>query len=524
MSRFSFESSPLAISSAVTKEGDFRLTVLTERLIRIEKGTFTDEATQTVWNRCFDKVQFHIKKERHIWVLKTDCCQFHIDTKRCSIKKLYINGESVTLGGKSAALPGTARTLDMTNGFVKMGRGLMSRSGVGFLDDSASLVLRQDGKIYPREKTRDIYVFAYGKDYRACMKAFYKLTGMPPLIPKFAFGNWWSRYKSYSQKEYMELMDEFEKRSIPLTVATIDMDWHWTDVKERFGKEAAPTPGKNIQDRLYALINPGWTGYSWNTELFPEWKEFLKWLHEEKRLAVTLNVHPSQGVRFFEDCYPAMCKRMGVSPEGKETIEFDLTDDKFTEAYFDILHHSFEEEGVDFWWIDWQQGKNSKMKGLDPLWALNHYHSLDIARAGKRSIILSRFSGWGSHRYPLGFSGDTICSWKSLALQPFFTASAANAGYTWWSHDIGGHYLGINDDELYVRWLQFGVFSPINRLHSSNNECMGKEPWKRGYVARTVAEKFLQLRHRMIPYIYSVNYLTHTEGRALCEPLYYSYT
>ena len=130
---------------------------------------------------------------------------------------------------------------------------------------------------------------------------------------------------------------------------------------------------------------------------------------------------------------------MGVDPKSKKRIPFDITDPKFIDAYFNILHRPYEKEGVDFWWIDWQQEKDTKIKGLDPLWALNHYHSLDLASTGKRPLILSRFAEVGSHRYPLGFSGDTVISWKSLDFQPYFTANAANVGYTWWSHDIGGH-------------------------------------------------------------------------------------
>ena len=128
---------------------------------------------------------------------------------------------------------------------------------------------------------------------------------------------------------------------------------------------------------------------------------------------------------------------------------------------FKYLHHPNERNGVDFWWIDWQQGSNSKIEGLDPLWMLNHYHYLDNKRNGKRGLILSRYAGIGSHRYPIGFSGDSVISWDSLDFQPYFTANASNVGYGWWSHDIGGHMNGIKDDELATRWVQFGVFSPI---------------------------------------------------------------
>lgn len=117
------------------------------------------------------------------------------------------------------------------------------------------------------------------------------------------------------------------------------------------------------------------------------------------------------------------------------------------DAYFD-MHHRMEAEGVDFWWLDWQQGGVTRQKGLDPLWMLNHMHYLDSGRGGNWPLTFSRYAGPGSHRYPVGFSGDTIVTWESLAFQPQFTATASNIGYGWWSHDIGGHMFGYRNEEL----------------------------------------------------------------------------
>ncbi|MBQ7039476.1 MAG: DUF5110 domain-containing protein, partial [Clostridia bacterium] len=146
-----------------------------------------------------------------------------------------------------------------------------------------------------------------------------------------------------------------------------------------------------------------------------------------------------------------------------------------------------------------------------------------LARDGKRPLILSRYAGYGSHRYPLGFSGDTAVLWSALKFQPYFTATASNIGYSWWSHDIGGHLSGVRDDELYLRWVQFGVFSPILRLHSTQNEYLGKEPWKFSKSTEILAKEFLRLRHKLIPYIYTSNHLTHTKGIPLMKPMYYDY-
>ena len=319
-------------------------------------------------------------------------------------------------------------------------------------------------------------------------------------------------------------MDCFAKRGIPLTVATVDMDWHYsTRVDEQKGITASGKISEDrgtVTDRAWRI---GWTGYSWNTDLFPDYKKFLDDL-KKRNLKITLNLHPADGVRFFEDMYEEMAEFMGIDPATKRRVEFDITDPRFIDAYFNILHKPYEKDGVDFWWIDWQQGKNSKIKNLDPLWALNHYHTLvDRNSESKRPLILSRFAEAGSHRYPLGFSGDTKICWDCLDFQPYFTSTATNIGYTWWSHDIGGHMMGSKDDELYARWVQYGLYSPIMRLHSTSNEFMGKEPWKHEYAAEQIAIKALRERHALIPYLYSMNYRTHKDSLALCEPMYYAY-
>lgn len=495
----------------IYEQNDLRISLLTPRLLRTEKGAFCDLPTQTVQNRDFCKTDYIIKESNNIITVCTSAFTFNVDGKTGKVTNFAKH-----------MLPGTARTLDMANGAVKLENGVVGYDGTSVMDDSKSLVINPDGSLSPRKKCKDIYWFAGYNNPIEQLQDFFKLTGEVPLIPKYALGNWWSRYRAYTQEEYRSLMQKFIDKEIPITVATIDMDWHWTDVIKRFGEEARCEKPKCLQEAIYYYLMQGWTGYSWNTELFPDHKELLSWLHE-KGFKVPLNIHPSQGIRFFENQYEEMCKSLGKNPKNKEIIPFDVTDPKFMKAYFEVLHHPLEEEGVDFWWIDWQQGTKTKIPGLDPLWALNHYHYLDSARNGKRPMILSRYAGLGSHRYPLGFSGDTHATWKSLDFQPYFTNCAANAGYTWWSHDIGGHAKGIQDDELYLRWLQLGVFSPINRLHSSNSDFMGKEPWKRCWAVNKVSEDFLRLRHKLIPYLYSANYRTHKYGEPICMPMYYKY-
>ena len=146
-------------------------------------------------------------------------------------------------------------------------------------------------------------------------------------------------------------------------------------------------------------------------------------------------------------------------------------------------------------WIG-SKGNPNTLPGLNLLWWINHLHFYDLGRENiKRPFVFSRWGGLGNHRYPIGFSGDTVVTWESLAFQPYFTATAANVGYGWWSHDIGGHMEGIEDAELFARWVQFGVFSPIFRLHSTKNPYMKRRPWKYDAEIYQVSREAMQLRH-----------------------------
>jgi alpha-glucosidase (family GH31 glycosyl hydrolase) len=523
---FRVETAPKTDSRCIVIRGKLRVSVLTSRLLRLETvrgGAFCDQPTQKVWFRDLDRPRFSVEESGDGMTLRTSDCIFKIDLgKRALTSVTFKSGKTVT-DFQSGNLKGTCRTLDGVNGAHSLENGLMSRGGVSVLDDSKSCLIAADGSVLPRaDSGSDLYYFAYGSDYRGCLRDFYRLCGPTPLVPRWCLGNWWSRYKAYSQQEYLDLMQRFCDAEIPLTVATIDMDWHWVKVGEKFTKEQLGLSSAQPRRLRDIFSGQGWTGYSWNTDLFPDYRAMLKKLHDMD-LKVTVNLHPAQGVRPFEDMYAEMARAMGVDPKTNKTIRFDIANPQFCEAYFNILHKPYEEDGVDFWWIDWQQEKTTSVPGLDPLWALNHYHTLFSARGGKRPLILSRFAQAGSHRYPLGFSGDTVITWKSLDFQPYFTANAANVGYTWWSHDIGGHMLGSRSDELYARWVQFGQYSPIMRLHSTADPFMGKEPWTYGWAAQQAATAALRERHAMIPYLYSMNRRTHAEGRALIEPLYYEY-
>ncbi|MBL8924682.1 MAG: DUF4968 domain-containing protein [Pseudonocardia sp.] len=505
---------PVADPANVVMGDGYRITLLTEGLVRLEwsaSGEFEDRASQAVVDRAFPPTEFQLVETDDRLTIHTARLQLVFDKRPFSTEGLSVQAKGGLhsfrsvwrFGLPTANLGGTARTLDNVDGAVPLEPGILSRDGVTCYDDSATVLLTDDGWIAPRRPdTLDLYVFAYGRDYRAALRALYHLTGPQPLLPRYALGNWWSRYHAYSADEYLGLMDRFAAEGIPLSVAVLDMDWHLVDIDPRHGS--------------------GWTGYTWNRELFPDPPAFLAALHE-RGLATTLNVHPAEGVHAHEERYAAIARRMGVDPDSELPVDFDPADPTFLEAYLEELHHPREAEGVDFWWLDWQQGGVTRIPGLDPLWVLNHFHYLDSGRSGKRPLTFSRYAGVGSHRYPIGFSGDTVITWASLDFQPYFTATASNVGYGWWSHDIGGHLFGYKDDELTVRWVQFGVFAPITRLHSSNGLFNTREPWRYGERARRIMAGFLRLRHRLVPYLHTMNRRAHVEGEPLVQPMYYEH-
>ena len=521
-----------AMSPTTTLQGEhWRIGLITESLIRLEwsdSGEFEDRATLMAVDRAFlpsGAVDYTTGERDGMLVVETPALRLTYDRKPFSKEGLTIVVKGVPDSqfntwhygdDPKGNLGGTARTLDEADGAIPLGQGVISRDGWAVLDDSASNVFvtaDADGNlpdgvvayggigVAPRDhRETDIYFFGYGRRYREAVHDFQKLSGPAPLLPRFALGNWWSRYYRYSQDEYLDLMDRFKAEGIPFTTSVIDMDWHLVDdVDPRFGS--------------------GWTGYTWNRKLFPDHRAFLEGLHD-RGLETTLNVHPRDGIRAFEEPYAKAAATVGVDAEAQEPVEFDLTNPRFVRAYFD-MHHDLETEGVDFWWLDWQQGGVTRQPGLDPLWVLNHLHYLDSGRDGRWPLTFSRFAGPGSQRYPVGFSGDTVVTWKSLKFQPYFTATASNIGYGWWSHDIGGHMFGYRDEELEARWYQLGVFSPINRLHSTCSPFSGKEPWNFHEPVRSAMVDVLRLRQALMPYLYTMNWRAALDGDPIVEPMYW---
>ncbi|KAF2152182.1 glycoside hydrolase family 31 protein [Myriangium duriaei CBS 260.36] len=510
--------SPVADPRSTVTGPNYRFTLMDEVVLRYEwslDGVFEDRASTLAIHRSFPPTQFSVQDTKANLEIVTP--NFHVvyDKKRFSQSGLHVTFSSkTTLWGSEwrfgqdaidKNLGGTARTLDECDGRCEMGAGILSRSGYAALDDSESMLFDGMGFVSPRRPGDRIdgYLFCYGLDYKRAMRSYFAISGRQPRLPRWALGNWWSRFHRYSADSYVALMDKFRAQDIPLSVAVIDMDWHLVhDVR---------------------VPHAGWTGYTWNETLFPNPTDFGRALHD-RNLRITLNDHPHSGLHHHEALYEEMAKALNHDTSDRAPIAFDPTNKRLLDAWLTILHRSLERQACDFWWIDWQQGSTSRVPGLDPLWLLNHFHFLDNAnKVGGSPLIFSRYAGPGSHRYPVGFSGDSFATWASLQFQPEFTATASNIGYGWWSHDIGGHMHGYRDDELTTRWVQFGAFSPILRLHSSDSQWASKEPCLYREEYAKVMTSALQLRHRLVPYIFTMNVVGAVSDEPLIQPMYWKY-
>ncbi|WP_260596882.1 glycoside hydrolase family 31 protein [Sphingomonas endolithica] len=535
-----------AAPAAIVQRGQVRFTILTAQLIRMEwspDSRFVDDPSQIFIDRDQPVPHFTVTTSGGKLRIETASLQlsYVLGSGKFDARNLQIRSRKLAPAfdwhpgdPETGNLHGTARTMDRYSGDINidsgkrldLGQGLLSRDGWHVVDDSTSFLFDADLRwqwAKPRgcADCQDLYFFGYGHRYQRALGDYAAVAGRQPMPPRFAFGYWWSRYWNYSDREMRDLVGDFERYQIPLDVMVIDMDWHRTDDLSWDAKYVK-------RDEVGESV--GWTGYTWNRSLFPEPDRFLGWLHDHK-LKTTLNLHPASGIPAREESYPASAKAMGVTDGAP--VPFEAADKRFVQNWFDKTLDPLARQGVDFWWLDWQQWPNSKlMPGLSNTWWLNYVFYTRMQQTSQnRALIYHRWGGLGNHRYQIGFSGDSVISWASLAYQPYFTATASNVLYGYWSHDIGGHFFAETtpesqrhiDPELYVRWMQFGAFSPILRTHSSKEAGLRKEPWRFSPEVLAALRQTVALRYQLAPYIYTASRQAYDSGVSILRPLYYAW-
>ena len=534
---------PVAPQSATVTAGNARFTVLTPEMIRVEyspAGKFEDNATFAIINRELPVPQFKTTDDGTTLTITTDNLNLRYvkgtdpRTNPASADNLSItmelNGNPVTWYpglDDPQNLRGTYRTLDRNNADEyrdRLEQGVISRSGWAVIDDSPAAT-RADGSrslafvkdpdgidwVAPRadEDALDIYFMGYGHDYKKAIYDFTRIAGKIPLPPDYVLGYWYSKYDNYTADDFRNIIKSMADNDINADVLILDMDWHWNGEKEVSGGRG------------------GWTGWSWNTNLIPDPDGLLNDIHKSG-LRAALNLHPADGVDSSEDQYTAVCADLNIDPATGKRIPWQLEDKAFKKAFFKNIIRPLERQGVDFWWLDWQQKlTNDSIDGLGQTFWCNHvfFNDMKQARPDRRPVIFHRWGGLGSHRYQIGFSGDTFITFPTLAFEPYFTSTASNVGYAYWGHDLGGHMIegrgDPNDAELLLRWMQFGVFTPIFRTHATKDPLIERRIWT--YDNFDDLNATVKLRYAIFPYLYTMARKTYDTGIGMVRPMYYEY-
>ena len=439
-------------------------------------------------------------------------------------------------------LGGTLHTLDGVAGFKPLPDGIISRDGWYVVDDSGTPVFR-DGWLENRSDLHkaDMYLFAYGSNYRQALNDLATVSGKFELPRKYFFGSWYSRWWPYTADEFIGLADEYDENDFPLDILVMDMDWHYQDWGHQEGEP------QYQYGYGHAGANLGWTGYNWNRRLIPDPDKTIKELGD-RGIAVTLNDHPADGVRDTDEVYDRFIAKLSESgykecvPEITDKVNdrerehnkkgilnyrFNAGSKQYMEAFFDATRAEMEDRGAAFRWLDWQQDylypNVNGINNLTHLKWLNHLYYENSKKGGKRGMSFSRWGGFGDHKHPGYFSGDSVTNWETLEFEVQMTASAGNAGCFWWSHDIGGFLDPVEggQPEVYARWVQFGAMSPALRVHMNGVEGFDRRPWTWGEPYCTVMREAFHLRSVLMPYIYSSAFESSLLSVPLLRPLYF---
>ncbi|WP_329259633.1 carbohydrate-binding protein [Actinoallomurus sp. NBC_01490] len=444
-----------------------------------------------------------------------DSCHVNLDT-------VAVTSTTSPIRPAHSPLGGYRRGLDGVNGSAVTTPGLLYRDGWELLDDTTSALYDPATRAVhqrPAQKTyQDSYLFGYGQDYKRGLADLATLTGPPNLLPRWAYGVWFSEYYDFTAADYENtVLPRFRSEGVPLDVLVTDTDYK------------SPST---------------WNGWEMDPKKFPDPAAFFDW-SARQGLHNTLNIHPSIG---SDDAQYAKAQATadgklaasGCSADPGQTCHvFDWGDPKQLKAYFD-LHQTTEKQGADFWWLDWCcEDSRSSLAGVTPDAWINQQYADDTAKNVGRGFAFSRafgslqaggYSGqagvptgpWADKRTTVHFTGDTTSSWDTLRFEVGYTpGESAATGLSAVSHDIGG-FNGPSHlaDDLYVRWVQLSAFQPILRLHGNHSDRL---PWQYGDQARTAAEKFLNLREDLVPYTYGLAREASVSGIPAVRATYLEY-
>ncbi len=485
----------------------YRISIISDVLIRFEyseTGSFSDYPTFFARNRSFGTPTYKVQEDSEVLIIRNDIFVLEYTKEKPFMGTKFLPDQylKVMINDSDKIwyfnhpevrnFMGTSYSLDDSKGKAVYEKGLFSLDGFTTFDDSRTPILNKFGNIIaPNYKSIDTYLFIYNNDFGVGLKDYFNLTGMPPLIPKYALGVWWSKNEQYNEADIQKLVKDFHKYGIPLSVIML-------------GEYARQ---KNSNSNI---------SFSFNKNTFPHSKELSDVLHKSS-VRLGLNIKTDGLISTEESNYETFSKL--YQKDAGKCVLLNIYDSKFTDSFLKGIINPLINSGVDFFWID-DNNKDNKLRD----YTINYFLFNNFSQfQDKRNFVLSRNNGICPHTYGALYSGNTIVSWKTLKLLPFFNATAANIGVSWWSHDIGGYKGGVEDSELYMRYIQLGVYSPIFRLSSDSGKYYKRAPWKWDAKTYKIVSDYIRIRQRLIPYIYSEAKRYSMYGSPLIQPLYYKY-
>jgi alpha-D-xyloside xylohydrolase len=349
------------------------------------------------------------------------------------------------------------------------------------------------------------YVVFYGPSADSVIASYRKLSGNVPMLPQWAYGFWQCRERYSSGKNLVEMVKEFRKRNIPMDV--IVQDWQYWG-------------------------NRGWGVPMFDTINYANPAGFIKELHD-------LNVHFNISIWSNPDKNSTIGKIFASRNRfilNSKWLDYFNPDTR--KEYWNTLKENLFVYGVDSWWMDAVEPENDALKGEKTCMGVGDFYRLTYplfvskavyegqreATSDKRVCILTRSAFPGQQRYGvINWSGDIGGTWDTYKRQIVAGLNFTITGLPYWTTDIGGffrpghsQYTDENYHEILTRWYQWGAFNPIFRIHGYQSET---EPWKYGQKVEDNMRKMLDLRYRLLPYIYSEAWQVSKNGSTMMRPM-----
>ena len=441
------------------KGNKYRITVLSDVLLRFEyseTGKFNDYPTIFAINRNFAKKPvFTVKQDEKYINITNDYFILEYSKEKPYIASKLVPDSNlrITLKGTDKLwyfgnpevknLKGTTYSFDnKTN--ISLSKGLYNLDGFASIDDTMSPVFISDGTIKKNPSDAlDVYVFIYKNDFQKALDSYFELTGKPSFIPRYALGVCWNKNEDYTEEELKDIISNFNKINIPLSSILLGSKWN-------LNKE-----GKTLSN------------YKFDNEKYKNLEQTINDIHQ-KNVFLGVTINPKNGITPYDNGYQSLKTKLNIIKDG--VIPINVYNTVILETF---LNETLTNLNIDFIKID--EITEDKIKTF----MLIHYIYINLSKnMQRRGLIFSRNPGIASHRYPALYSGNTKVSWKTLKYLPYFNITSSNLGLSYYSHDIGGYEGGVEDSELYTRYVQFGTYSPIFRFSSKEGRYYKREPWK----------------------------------------------